>query len=670
MTEKLIVMHSNGEKEAFRPRIIGNTIMKETNIDEELAEKIQNRIVQRLYKLKKDDGLKEISTSAIRAEVSHHLLNEGEFEAEEDSRKLGLSVKEFEDLLENGCKDNANMTYNPEMIAKYSWDAIAKQYALLTMPPASAKAYTDGYLHHADMEYYNTRSNCFIYDMRKIIRNGLQVPSGSYAKPPKHLDTLLSLLSENFMAHGGFLSGGAAYNQWNVYAAPFAKGLTYSECKQCVQAFIFDANQSLVSKGSQLIFSSLNIEISVPDFMMDLDAWGPGGVINGKYSDYVNEAEMLTEALLEVIEEGDGHGKPHVFPNFIFALRREFIDHPLMKKLHQVIAKCPTPYLANMERDNVNKLCSTMGCRTCAIDSGDDWENEVQDFGNFSYSTISLPLIAYENKNDKDGFYKELDKYLEIVYETLLDRKEKIRHALYDLHISDFLLTYDEYTDTQLYNFEKLSYSFGVVGLNEMCLNFFGKDITSQEGHDFAIEVLEYINKYANKCKEETGLKFNVLSSPAESLSGRLARVAKQKYPDLITQGTGDGVYFTNSHHINVSNECDLTEHFDNANDFNPLTPAGSICHIFCDGNPNPDALYDITKKLMETNISFFAFSTVFITCNDCGHMVNNNLDACPFCGSENILKWDRITGYTRPISSFGANKANEFKDRYRHNLN
>ena len=50
--------------------------------------------------------------------------------------------------------------------------------------------------------------------------------------------------------------------------------------------------------------------------------------------------------------------------------------------------------------------------------------------------------------------------------------------------------------------------------------------------------------------------------------------------------------------------------------------------------------------------------------------MVNNNLDACPFCGSENILKWDRITGYTRPISSFGANKVNEFKDRYRHNLN
>ena len=112
------------------------------------------------------------------------------------------------------------------------------------------------------------------------------------------------------MAHGGFLSGGAAYNQWNVYAAPFAKGLTYSECKQCVQAFIFDANQSLVSKGGQLVFSSLNVEFSVPEFMKDLDAWGPGGVINGKYSDYINEAEMLTEALLEVIEEGDGHGKP------------------------------------------------------------------------------------------------------------------------------------------------------------------------------------------------------------------------------------------------------------------------------------------------------------------------------------------------------------------------
>ena len=153
MKDSITVMHSDGSSEDFKASIIKTTIMKETDVDEELAEKIKNNIVKKIYKLQKNDDLKTISTSTIRAEVSHYLLHHAEFDAEVKNRKLGLSVKEFENLLENGCKDNANMTYNPEMIAKYSWDAIAKEYALMSMPPASAKAYIEGYVHHADMEY-------------------------------------------------------------------------------------------------------------------------------------------------------------------------------------------------------------------------------------------------------------------------------------------------------------------------------------------------------------------------------------------------------------------------------------------------------------------------------------------------------------------------------------
>ena len=98
LPNKLIVIHSDGTQEPFKPRFISKTIIKETNIDEELAEKIQRRISNKFYKLQKD-GMKEISTAAIRAEVSSQLLQEREFNAEEQSRKLGMSVSEFEDLL-------------------------------------------------------------------------------------------------------------------------------------------------------------------------------------------------------------------------------------------------------------------------------------------------------------------------------------------------------------------------------------------------------------------------------------------------------------------------------------------------------------------------------------------------------------------------------------------
>ena len=83
-------------RELFRPRLIAETIINETGVDEELAKKIQNRITQKIYKLKKD-GFEEISTSQLRSEVSVHLLQEREFEAEERMNK-GIYIKESEIL--------------------------------------------------------------------------------------------------------------------------------------------------------------------------------------------------------------------------------------------------------------------------------------------------------------------------------------------------------------------------------------------------------------------------------------------------------------------------------------------------------------------------------------------------------------------------------------------
>lgn len=173
LTDKITVIHSDGKTEVFKPRLIGQAIMKETGVDEDLAIKIQKRIANKFYKLK-EDGLNEISTSQIRAEVSSQLLKEREFEAEEKTRKLGMSVGEFEYLLENGCKDNANIGYSPEMIAKYAYDSIAKEYALLKMPEECAEAYKEGLIHIHDMEYYMTRPNCMNYDLRFLLKMDLK----------------------------------------------------------------------------------------------------------------------------------------------------------------------------------------------------------------------------------------------------------------------------------------------------------------------------------------------------------------------------------------------------------------------------------------------------------------------------------------------------------------
>lgn len=367
MTENFWVINSQGEKEKWQPDKIRQTIINETDIDEELAAKIKSRIQRKINKLRTEEKLTEISTSDLRAEVSSQLFKEGEFKAVEQSRKLGMSVTEFEDLMTNGCNDNANIGYSPEMITKYAYDSIAKQYALHDMPKECAEAHIEGFVHHHDLEFFHTRPNCMNFDLRFFAKNGLMIDGhgvmGSVAKPAKTLEVLLNHLLQAFMAGAVVFSGGQGYVNFNTLLAPFARGRTYEEIKQAIQGFIFNCNMSLVCRGGQILFSSIGVDLSIPEVLANEPAIGPGGVANGVYADYQEEADLIFRAILEVSDEKDGNGAYHRFPNILFNIREGDLDEYSgnCQLLHEKGANNPTLYYVNcteMERTVMGALSS------------------------------------------------------------------------------------------------------------------------------------------------------------------------------------------------------------------------------------------------------------------------------------------------------------------------
>lgn len=354
------VLHSDGSTENFKARFIKDQLLKETNISEEDAEKIKRSVSDKIKKM----GVKEVSTSTIRAEVSAQLTQRSLFKAEEDSRKLGMSVKEFEELSEFGCKDNANIDYSPEMIAKYAYDSISKEYALLKMPKECADAHIEGYLHHHDLEYAINRPNCFNADLRFYAKNGLKIDGkglmGSVAKPAKSLEVLLNHLLQAWMAGATVFSGGQGYVNFNTLLAPFARGRTYKDIKQAIQGFVYNCNMSLIARGGQVLFSSIGVDLSIPDVLKDEPAIGPNGIEIGLYKDYQEEADLIFKAICEVIDEKDGNGAPHRFPNVLFNIREGDLDEYSgnCKILHELGANNPTIYYVNcsdLER-------TVMGC--------------------------------------------------------------------------------------------------------------------------------------------------------------------------------------------------------------------------------------------------------------------------------------------------------------------
>ena len=660
------VLNNDGEIEDFQPKRIKQKIIEETNLSEAEAERIKNNVVKLIHHKFNE----EISTSTIRSIINSQLIKKGFVAEEEASRKLGMSVHDFEELIKKGCRDNANIDYSAEMVCKYAYDSIAKEYSLLKMPQECAEAHKEGYIHIHDLEFYHFRPNCMNYDIRFFGRNGLMIDGkgimGSVAKPSKSLEVMVNHLLQAFMSGAVTFSGGQGYSNFNTFLAPYCRGRTYKEVKQAIQSFIYNCNMSLVCRGGQILFSSIGLDLSIPKVLENEPAVTVGGITQGVYGDYQEEADMVFRAVCEVSSEKDGLQNYHRFPNILFHIREGDLDEyeGNCKIMHEFGANNPTLYYVNctdMER-------TVMGCRTALPQNyNGTYDEDCLNTGNFMYCTLNLPLMAKESRDEAD-FYDKLNYYCEIIYTSLHHRREQIEKVLYEYHMSDFLLQKDKVTGKQLYDLDRATYTIGFCGLNEALLELYDENIITAE--EEGIKIVKFLNKKRDEFKERDGLRWSVIGSPAESTAGRFAEINKKKYDDAIVQGEKGKYYLTNSSHIPVSYDNNIITHIKNADKFHPLTLGGNLLHIWSgEVWTDPVAIWKLNKKILDTGTKFWAYSKVFTFCRQCHFTINDNIEECPICKSRELITYDRITGYYLPTLTYGKSKQQEFKDRYRHQL-
>ena len=71
--------------------------------------------------------------------------------------------------------------------------------------------------------------------------------------------------------------------------------------------------------------------------------------------------------------------------------------------------------------------------------------------------------------------------------------------------------------------------SLGYIGIYEMTKLMKGVSHTTQEGHDFAIKVMNHLRAKTEEWKKETNIGFALYGTPAESLCYKFARIDKRK---------------------------------------------------------------------------------------------------------------------------------------------
>lgn len=432
------------------------------------------------------------------------------------------------------------------------------------------------------------------------------------------------------------------------------------------------------ARGSQVPFTSINMEFTVPKFLQDEAAYGPKGKLAGVYGDFEDETRMLQRAFTETLLDGDADGKPHLFPNTIYTLRKEVLKNEFEEDLglvHELSAKYGSAYFVNMLASYRNNMANYMGCRTALGDNWTgDWEKDCFRTGNLAYVTLNLPRIAYNARDDTEIF-EYLDSYIDMAVQVLKLRREQAMNCLNNYNLLPFLK--QEVEGDLYYKIENSTMSFGFVGLNEALQSYLGVGLENEEANKFGIKMIEHINERADKLKDETGWRWSVLQTPAESTAYRFATLDRKKYKDkAIVQGDQGAYYYTNSSHVPVNTDMMLPEKIKIESAYHPLTQGGHIFHAFMgESYSDPSSLMSLTDKIArKSDIGFWAYSSALSFCIKCKTLMKGLNDQCPTCGEKEDVEWyDRITGYVQQVgrakSSSGgwnAGKRQELMDRRR----
>lgn len=455
-----------------------------------------------------------------------------------------------------------------------------------------------------------------------------------------------------------------AFNSFDTLLAPFIKvdGIGYEEVKQGMQNFIFSVNSNSRA-GAEPAFSNITFDLTPPEDLINQKVIVGGKRLDFTYGDCQKEIDMLNRAFFEVMLGGDANGKLFAYPIPTYNIHKRFDwENPNNKLLWEMAGKYGLPYFANfinsdMDPSEIRSMCCRLQISIRELRKKNGGLFGAGDAtGSIGVVTINLPRIAYENKGNRESFFKELRHYLDIAKDSLEIKRKWLQENILDTHA---IPAYMEYVGTMNNHFSVI----GEVGVNEMCENFMGKNILDEEAHAFAHEVQDFILHALQDYQEETGNLYAFEATPAESTCYRLALKDKMTYKDIITQGNGGDPYYTNSCHIPVKLIEDIDTTFKHQEDLQTQFNSGTVIHIYLEGaitgEQAKSIIYNVFHKY---RVPYVSLSPISRYCDEHGY-IKENVDICPACGAR-LKKYQRITGYLRCIDNFNNGKAAEFRDR------
>ena len=586
-----------------------------------------------------------------------------------------------------GDKSNAN-TDSALVATKRSliFNELNKElYRKFFMTRDELQACKDGYIYIHDQSARLDTMNCCLFDVAAVLTGGFEMGNVWYNEP-KTLDTAFDVIGDIILStaaqqYGGFkVLAPYAEKSYKKYKEEFIKYADplWNGVEERAEEYAINKVRRDFDQGWQGIEYKLNtVGSSRGDYPFVTVTIGLGTQRFEK---------MCNISLLNVHKGGQGrpgNKKPVLFPKIVFLYD---------EKLHGVGGECEDVfeagvscsaktmypdwlsmtgkgYISSMYKQ-YKKVISPMGCRAFLspwYERGGMYPADDKDVpvftGRFNIGAVSLhlPMILAKARSESRDFYEVLDYYLEMIrnlhkrtYEYLGAMKASTNPLAYcEGGFYGGHLKPNERIKKLL---KPMTAYFGITALNELQELYNGKSIT--EDGEFALEVLEYINKKVSEFKEEDGWLYAIYGTPAESLCGLQVEQFRKKYG--IVENVSDRPYVSNSFHCHVTEDITPIEKQDLEGRFWELCNGGKIQYVRYPIDYNVQAIKSLIRRAMDLGY-YEGVNLSLAYCDDCGHQ-ELEMDVCPKCGSKNLTKIDRMNGYLSYSRVHGDTRLNEAK--------
>ncbi len=534
-------------------------------------------------------------------------------------------------------KENANIGYSIGGLILRTSERVTAEYWLHLYPQEIAEAHKRASFHIHDLGWLS--GYCAGWSLRELLYEGFNgVPGYLQCAPAKHMATAISHMVNFLGTLQNEFAGAQAFSSVDTYLAPYVRldKLSYEDVKNSMQTLVF--NCAVPCRwGTQTPFINFTFDWTCPK---DLRAQRPfvgGKQVDFTYGDLQNEMDMINKAFLEVLTEGDSLGRPFTFPIPTYNITDDFPwDHPNVKPLFECAAKYGLPNFQNFLNSDLNPSDVRSMCCRLRLDvrellkRGGGLFGSAEKTGSLGVITINLARLGYLHKGDREGLFRELQSLLDMARDAL-----EIKRRVLTKNMERGLYPF---TKRYLGNWNHHFSTIGVNGANEMVLNFTNgaENIASVFGKKLVLDVMDFIRDNLANYQEATGNLYNLEATPAEGCSYRFAKTDKKNFPDIITAGTPDAPYYTNSTQMPVNFTDDPFVALEHQEELQRKYTGGTMFHLYM-GEPvsSGDAAMKIVRTIFENyKIPYMTLTPTFSICPKHGYLAGA-YDYCPKCDAE-----------------------------------